>query len=50
MTRRLDQAGFQVSEKSDLGSTIAFRALAANEIDAYVDYSGHAVGQYSGPH
>ena len=26
--------------KSDLGSTIAFRALGAGDIDAYVDYSG----------
>ena len=37
---RLERAGFTASEKSDLGSTIAFRALAAGEIDAYIDYSG----------
>ena len=40
MARHLKQAGYSVTEKSDLGSTIAFRALAAGEIDAYVDYSG----------
>jgi osmoprotectant transport system permease protein len=40
MTRRLGQAGFAVTTKSDLGSTIAFRALSAGDIDAYVDYSG----------
>jgi osmoprotectant transport system permease protein len=28
------------SQKSDLGSTFAFRALASNSIDVYVDYSG----------
>ncbi|MEP6829299.1 MAG: ABC transporter permease/substrate-binding protein [Rhizomicrobium sp.] len=40
MASRLRQSGFSVSEKSDLGSTIAFRALGAGDIDAYVDYSG----------
>jgi osmoprotectant transport system permease protein len=40
MASRLARAGFSVSEKSDLGSTIAFRALGAGDIDAYVDYSG----------
>ncbi|MBS0281568.1 MAG: ABC transporter permease/substrate-binding protein [Proteobacteria bacterium] len=40
MASRLRQAGFSVAEKSDLGSTIAFRALGAGDIDAYVDYSG----------
>ncbi|HEY2835576.1 MAG TPA: ABC transporter permease/substrate-binding protein [Rhizomicrobium sp.] len=40
MGSRLAKAGFAVSEKDDLGSTIAFRALAAGDIDAYVDYSG----------
>ena len=37
---RLNQAGFATSQKSDLGSHIAFRALAANDLDVYVDYSG----------
>jgi osmoprotectant transport system permease protein len=40
MASRLTRAGFSVAEKSDLGSTIAFRALGAGDIDAYVDYSG----------
>jgi len=37
---RLNQAGLAASQKSDLGSHIAFRALAANDLDVYVDYSG----------
>jgi osmoprotectant transport system permease protein len=40
MAERLEQAGARTSEKTDLGSVVAFRALAADEIDAYVDYSG----------
>ncbi|HEY4275662.1 MAG TPA: ABC transporter permease/substrate-binding protein [Rhizomicrobium sp.] len=40
MTKRLRGAGFSVTTKSDLGSTIAFRALGSGDIDAYVDYSG----------
>ncbi|HXR94929.1 MAG TPA: ABC transporter permease/substrate-binding protein [Rhizomicrobium sp.] len=40
MADRLRQAGFAVSQKIDLGSTVALRALAASDIDAYVDYSG----------
>ena len=37
---RLTHAGIPSSQKSDLGSTFAFRALASNGIDVYVDYSG----------
>lgn len=37
---RIRGTGHAVAERTDLGSTIAFRALAANELDAYVDYSG----------
>jgi osmoprotectant transport system permease protein len=40
MSDRLQAGGSRVTMKNDLGSVIAFRALAANEIDAYVDYSG----------
>jgi osmoprotectant transport system permease protein len=40
MADRLRQDGASVALKNDLGSVIAFRALAANDIDAYVDYSG----------
>ncbi|MGH6829314.1 MAG: ABC transporter permease/substrate-binding protein [Rhizomicrobium sp.] len=40
MADRLAHAGFAVSQKIDLGSTVALRALAASDIDAYVEYSG----------
>jgi osmoprotectant transport system permease protein len=40
MADRLAQAGIPASRRSDLGSTIIFHALAAGDIDAYVDYSG----------
>jgi osmoprotectant transport system permease protein len=40
MGLRLDAAGLHASVKEDLGSATAYRALAASEIDAYVDYSG----------
>ncbi len=38
--RRLQADGARVSQRSNLGSAIAFRALAAGDIDVYVDYSG----------
>lgn len=37
---RLEAAGARVSRKEDLGSAVAYRALAAGELDVYVDYSG----------
>jgi osmoprotectant transport system permease protein len=37
---RLERAGVPTTRRSDLGSTIVFRALAGGDIDAYVDYSG----------
>ncbi|MGY3134982.1 osmoprotectant transport system permease protein [Bradyrhizobium sp. USDA 4503] len=37
---RLKAEGVGVTRKDGLGSAIAFRALAHNDIDAYVDYSG----------
>jgi osmoprotectant transport system permease protein len=40
MAERLEATGARVSRKEDLGSAVAYRALAAGEIDAYVDYSG----------
>lgn len=40
MAERLEATGAQVRRKEDLGSAIAYRALASGEIDAYVDYSG----------
>ncbi|HVT26057.1 MAG TPA: glycine betaine ABC transporter substrate-binding protein [Rhizomicrobium sp.] len=38
--QRLDDAGMTATHRVGLGSTVIFDALAANEIDAYVDYSG----------
>lgn len=40
MGARLREAGAAVERKDGLGSAVAYRALAAGEIDAYVDYSG----------
>ncbi|MET0274901.1 MAG: ABC transporter permease/substrate-binding protein [Phenylobacterium sp.] len=40
MADRLERAGAHVSRKEDLGSAVAYRALAAGELDVYVDYSG----------
>ena len=40
MATRLEGRGAVVSRKEDLGSATAYRALAASEIDVYVDYSG----------
>ena len=37
---RLAGAGYRVSYREGLGSAVAFRALAAGDIDVYVDYSG----------
>ncbi len=40
MADRLEAKGARVSRKEDLGSVVAYRALASGELDAYVDYSG----------
>jgi osmoprotectant transport system permease protein len=40
MSDRLRAAGFNVSEKDDLGSAVAYQAVASGEVDTYVDYSG----------
>lgn len=37
---RLEDAGFAASRRTGLGSAVAFRALARDELDVYVDYSG----------
>ena len=37
---RLERAGARVERKDGLGSAVIFRALAAGDIDVYVDYSG----------
>lgn len=53
MADRLERAGAAVSRKEDLGSAVAYRALAAGEIDVYVDYSGtlwtNALGRTDNP-
>jgi osmoprotectant transport system permease protein len=38
--QRLQSAGLTAERREGLGSTVIFNALAANEIDVYVDYSG----------
>src|SRR4051812_41268362 len=38
--RRLQAAGYRTARRDNLGSTIAYQALAAGDIDVYVDYSG----------
>lgn len=40
MADRISRAGSPVTQRVGLGSVIAFKALASNDIDAYVDYSG----------
>lgn len=40
LASRLERAGARTRRKEDLGSAVAYRALAASEIDAYVDYTG----------
>lgn len=36
----LEEHGLSARRRAGLGSSVVFRALAANEIDVYVDYSG----------
>jgi osmoprotectant transport system permease protein len=38
--RRLEAAGYRVRYKENLGSAVVFSALAGNDVDVYVDYSG----------
>jgi osmoprotectant transport system permease protein len=38
--RRLRAAGYRTERRDNLGSTVAYQALAAGDIDTYVDYSG----------
>jgi osmoprotectant transport system permease protein len=40
MAGRLEREGASVQRRVNLGSAVAYRALASGEIDAYVDYSG----------
>jgi len=38
--RRLRAAGYRTERRDNLGSTVAYQALSAGDIDVYVDYSG----------
>lgn len=40
MAGELERTGARVARKDNLGSNVAYRALASGEIDVYVDYSG----------
>jgi len=40
LSERLRAAGYRPDAREDLGSATAYRALAAGDIDAYVDYGG----------
>jgi osmoprotectant transport system permease protein len=40
MAQRLRAAGFSASSREGLGSNVIYDALASNDIDVYVDYSG----------
>jgi osmoprotectant transport system permease protein len=40
MQQRLATAGLSTARRDGLGSAVVFKALTANDIDAYVDYSG----------
>jgi osmoprotectant transport system permease protein len=40
MAHQLTLEGEPATQRTGLGSVIAFKALASNELDAYVDYSG----------
>jgi len=46
IARILGEAGFRTRTLESLGSTVAFDALAARRIDAYVDYTGTIWANY----
>jgi len=46
ITGRLQDAGFRTQTMESLGSTVAFDALVAGQIDCYVDYSGTIWANY----
>ncbi len=48
LERRLSAVGFAPRKVESLGSTVAFDALLAGRIDAYVDYSGTIWANYMG--
>lgn len=45
---RLKEAGYRTERRGDLGSAVAYRALAAGDIDVYVDYTGTLWGSVLG--
>jgi osmoprotectant transport system permease protein len=40
LSERLAAAGYRTEVREDLGSAVAYRALAAGDVDVYVDYGG----------
>ena len=48
--RRLQAAGYRTERRDNLGSTVAYQALAAGDIDVYVDYSRDALDQHPAAH
>ena len=40
ISQRLEAAGHSVETRGNLGSAVVFNALAAGDVDAYVDYTG----------
>ncbi len=46
IARRLSEAGFPTNVRTNLGSTVAFEAVANNDIDLYVEYTGTAWANY----
>ena len=40
ISQRLERAGVTTRRTEDLGSAVAFRALASSDVDVYVDYAG----------
>lgn len=46
--KRLQEAGYRTERRDDLGSAVAYRALAEGDIDIYVDYAGTLWGTVLG--
>jgi osmoprotectant transport system permease protein len=40
LSDRLAAAGYRSEQREDLGSAVAYRAVAAGDVDVYVDYTG----------
>ena len=53
MARQLIEAGFSTEVRAGMGSTVVFDALTANQVDAYIDYTGtlwsNAMGREDNP-